>query len=286
MLIKGALFIVILYLSISCTENDPMEVSDETFIDTEINFQDANVGDPNHRTRILIGDEGKVFFPDGYFFQYRLKGSKKRNYLYYKRAPRKINLPKKRLDIVLSNRPYNLKSNKGMIGTSIYREDSVLWAKSAYSPSKNKIKFDAKRLDGRFIIHFGVSPVIKYYSISVKEERYDFDPFYSDKNKKWVSGKKVMQKDAELFQIPKGNIVQLKTYFIIGSQKLTIGLFDKNKTKVYEWQNTDPITFKAASSSLLLRIKYKMSKAIFEISDVSDLDSFEIDQIIDIDNGE
>ena len=173
-----------------------------------------------------------------------------------------------------------------MIGTSIYREDSVLWAKSAYSPSKNKIKFDAKRLDGRFIIHFGVSPVIKYYSISVKEERYDFDPFYSDKNKKWVSGKKVMQKDAELFQIPKGNIVQLKTYFIISSQKLTIGLFDKNKTKVYEWQNTDPITFKAASSSLLLRIKYKMSKAIFEISDVSDLDSFEIDQIIDIDNGE
>ena len=83
MLPRGVLFLIIVYISFACAKDDPMEVSDEIFIDSEISFQDANIGDPNNRTRILIGDEGKVFFPDGYFFQYRLKGSKKHNYLYY-----------------------------------------------------------------------------------------------------------------------------------------------------------------------------------------------------------
>ena len=281
---KGAFFFILLYISFACTDNHPVEVEDETFIDTEINFQEANIGDSKNRTRVLLGNEGKVFFPDGYYFQYRLLGSKKAHYLFYKKAPKKIKLPKKSMDIVLSNRPYNLKSNKRMIGTSIYREDSVLWAKSAYSPRKKKLKFDSRRLDGRFIIQFAVSPEVKYYSMQIKEERYDFDPFYKDEIEKWVKGKKAKQSSDILMQIPAENIVRLKTYFHIDSGKLVIRLFDENKVQVFDWQNPDPIRFLAESSSLLLRIIYNRSVASIAISDVSDLNSFEIDQIIEIDN--
>ena len=284
MLHKGAFFLILLYNSFACTDDHPIEIEEETFIDTEIAFHEAALGDPKNRTRILVGDEGKIFFPDGYFFQYRLLGSKKANYLYYKKAPKRIKLPKKSLDIVLSNRPYNLKSNKGMIGTSIYREDSVLWAKSAYSPHTKKLKFDNKRLDGRFVIQFAVFPEIKYYSLSLKEERYDFDPFYEDESEKWVKGKKSKQNSDILIPIPTENIMRLKTYFIINPVQLKIRLFDENKVQVFKWQNTDPIRFLAESSSLLLRIIYNRSIENFEISDVSDVDSFEVDQIIDIDN--
>ena len=78
------------------------------------------------------------------------------------------------------------------------------------------------------------------------------------------------------------NIVGLKTYFTIDSQKLTVDLFVKNKRKVFEWKNPDPVQFKAESSPILLRIIYNQSKANFEFYDSSDLDSFEIDQIIEI----
>lgn len=284
MLIKGALFIVILYLSIACTENDPVDLGNENLIDTEISFLEAGIGDPTNRKRVLLGNEGKAFFEDGYYFQYRLPGSEKANYLFYKSLPKKIQLPNKRLDIVLSNRPYNLISNEGTIGTSIYREDSVLWAKTTFRKKTKNLRFDTKRLDGRFIIQFDVSPEIKYYTLKIKEKRYDFDPFYEDEHDKWIKGLKIKQKSDMLLPIPSDNIVSLKTFFVINSNKLVIRLYDENQVLVFEWLNADPVKFVAESSSLLLRVEFNRSIRNLEISDVTDVDGFEVDQVIDINN--